>query len=280
MTCFAAMLVVLVTKSGYSSQQRSLFSLATTVAILIRQDSATLSAAMPLSDPAIACKRSSARNILADGLPLLAGAAVLSLLVWHWKGLVPSGFQHHRAHGLNWVAEIHAVALTGLIARPLAGTTVRLLGSTNKALLAVSVGAAVVATVICCAVVPLDYSFDQGRWGSLVWDIDAKLGRGGIGFMAACLGLGFLIWAGVAALSWQQRCLRPEIALFGCFMVGFLGQALSWQRYIEAELLLTLAVFFAARLDPRRAETAVLALWFALYAALSVAKAAFGLHAG
>lgn len=102
---------------------------------------------------------------------------------------------------MNWVAEIHAVALTGLIAWPLAGTTVRLLGSTNK-------------------------------------------------------------------------------ALFGCFMVGFLGQALSWQRYIEAELLLTLAVFFAARLDPRRAETAVLALWFALYAALSVAKAAFGLHAG
>jgi hypothetical protein len=81
MTCFAVMLVVLVTKSGYSSQQRSLFSLATIVAVLIRQNNATLSAAMLLSDPAIAGKRSSARNILADGLLLLAVAASRKI-VW------------------------------------------------------------------------------------------------------------------------------------------------------------------------------------------------------
>jgi hypothetical protein len=195
-----------------------------------------------------------------------------------WGNLLPPGGEILQASGINLVAEIHMIALTGLIGWPFALSTLRLLNTSRYGWLPVAIGA-VAATLACLLLVPLSYSQADGRWASLVWSIETRLGSLGPLYMAGVLVIGFWIWGGILTISLRERRVGPEIVLFLLFMVGFLVQSSSWQRYIEVELLVTLGCFFVSRWTPWKIEVVVVMAWFVSYAVLSMSKLLFAVAA-
>jgi hypothetical protein len=129
---FLGMLAAMQLAETNPSAARLFASVCAVGAVLFRQSSATLGAAILLASQGRFASIGAGsgeiklKGLLADALPLVCSAITVGLIVWHWNGLVPPGFGKHQAHGVNLIEAVHIVALTGLIGWPFMLTVNRL----------------------------------------------------------------------------------------------------------------------------------------------------------
>jgi hypothetical protein len=140
--------------------------------------------------------------------------------------------------------------------------------------------AGAIATVFAMAVaallvviLPLNYDQDHGRWGSIVWSIEAALDGYGIGKLAIgmAMGAGVLIWLAVFYRCFKERNIFPEVVLFGIFMSSTLIQTVSWERYVEFQIVATLAIVFV-RFELTRSELLILVGWYGVYLSAGIVR--------
>jgi hypothetical protein len=127
------------------------------------------------------------------------------------------------------------------------------------------------------AAAPLNYDKEAGRWGSFVWTMENFLSQYSVGGLFVCLtiSLGAIIWILVGLRCWHARRIAPEISLFAFFAAGLLFQNLSFQRYVEPQLLLSVSIF-CAREKLNCVEGKIGLGWFSAYGLLSFMKPFFG----
>ncbi len=280
--CYAFMMVLLLSADRDRWQTGAAFSVLGVVSVLWRQSSAPLAAALllnSLSERFFGGQPLSVRKLVIGTVPIVAALAVLAMIAHLWGGLVPPGYQKHESNGVNFVQVAHMAALTGLVAWPFAVPAFRLVDDRRASLMIASFAVAV--ALVCWLLLPLDFNRTDGRWGSLIWTLVAHLhGPLSFVFLVATMSVGFSIWIGTVAVCWRERRIAPEIILFALFAAAFLVQAFSWQRYVEVQILITLAVFFIRRGPLPHGEAALIVAWFGAYGLLNLAKVIYGLSAG
>jgi hypothetical protein len=260
-----------------SSSVAITFSGLTAGAMLFRQSNAVLGFSLI---PNVALKILVSRPRFSDlwsiGLALLPAVTALlgiGFLLLIWGHVVPPHFvNYHSAKGLNVVSGVHTLALSGLVCWPFALLLLRSQGFRRTVLVPVA-ATAIVLTLWCYLSVPLNYDKDAGRWGSLVWTMEQSLASSRLGglFVCATIFVGATIWTLVGVRCWQARQIAPEISLFSVFAAGLLFEHMSWQRYVEPQLLISLSVF-CAREKLNSLEGKIGLGWFSAYAVLSLMK--------
>ncbi|BAR54385.1 hypothetical protein ACVIWV_001046 [Bradyrhizobium diazoefficiens] len=276
LTFYTWMVVLLLKEPPLSPSVSIAFSGLTAGAMLFRQSNAVLGFSLiPNVAPRI-LSRSRSSDLSSIGLALLPALTALlgiGFLLLIWGHVVPPHFvNYHSAKGLNVVNGVHTLALSGLVCWPFALLLLRNQGYRPTILIPVAAAASVL-TLLCYLSVPLDYDKDAGRWGSLVWTIEQSLAPFHLGslFVCATIFVGATIWTLVGVRCWQVRQIAPEISLFCVFAAGLLFEYMSWQRYVEPQLLISLSVF-CAREKLNSLEGRIGLGWFSAYAVLSIMK--------
>lgn len=277
LTFYIWMVVLLLKAPPLSPFAAITFSGLTVGAMLFRQSNAVLgfslipnvALGMLVSRP----RSSDLRSIGLAMLPAVTALLGIGVLLLIWGHVVPPHFvSYHSAKGLNAVNGVHTLALSGLVCWPFALRLLRSQGYRRTVLIPVA-AMAVVVTLLCYLSVPLNYDKDAGRWGSLVWTMEQSLASFGLGslFVCATIFVGATIWTLVAVRCWQARQMSPEISLFCVFAAGLLFESMSWQRYVEPQLLISLSVF-CAREKVNSLDGKIGLGWFSAYAVLSLMK--------
>jgi hypothetical protein len=245
------------------------FSFLATASTLFRHSNAPLSAAFAANT--MLQNRKNGRllfsNEIAFGLiPPFCAACVIGLVLYVFGGLTPPDFrEEHQSGSINLVQIGHMVALTGLLGWPFVLFGWRTMSEPHAHPM-LAIGASAFLATIFCLLVPMNYDPEHGRWGSAVWSIEEALRSHGLGKAAvwAELAIGFFVWIAIALQCGKARTVFPEIVLFGFFMASLLVQTVSWQRYIEVQLIVTLAIAFV-RFRPTRTELLLFTSWYSIY---------------
>lgn len=271
------MVALLLKEASPSSSVAIAFSGLTAGAMLFRQSNAVLGFALiPNAALRILVSRppfSDLRSIGPALLPAITALLGIGFLLLIWGNVVPPHFvNYHSAKGLNVVSGVHTLALSGLVCWPFALLLLRSQGYRRTVLVPVA-ATAIVVTLLCYLSVPLYYDKGAGRWGSLVWTLEQYLSSFHLGglFICATIFVGTTIWALVGVRCWQERQIAPEISLFCVFAAGLLFEHMSWQRYVEPQLFISLSVF-CAREKLNSLEGKIGLGWFLAYAVLSLIK--------
>jgi hypothetical protein len=269
------MLVILIGQNK-SARTSIVFSILTAASMLFRQSNATLSLAFAANQVLDNLKGGrplvTRQFVIGLVLPLLTAASIVGMLIYIWGGLVPPEARFHQPSVVNPVALAHMLALTGLIGWPFAIWGWRILTAAPR-LRGLAIVGAVLGALLLWLLLPLNFDHDHGRWGSIVWSIEEALRQTGFGTATVCaeMAVGIFIWSGVVYRCLQAGTVFPEVLFFSLFTVSLMGQAISWQRYVEQQLLATLAIS-VVRSGPRRTELVLATVWFGLYFLVSIIK--------
>lgn len=210
-------------------------------------------------------------GVLPAALATLPATAVLITFVSVWGGLTPPEFAGHRAEGLvNVTPIVHALALIGLFSipyyRPSDFENIRhvLVDGALSGLLA----------AVLWYGVRLTPSHDEGRFSSVVWTIS---GYSPLVFerpvlVLALLFLGLFMMAVALRRAQTSRSVTGELLLLGAVIVSQGGQALSWQRYVEPQILIFLSVNLARSKARSWIFDGVLVVFFSVWLLLSVMR--------
>jgi hypothetical protein len=277
LTFYIWMVVLLLKEPPLSSSVAIIFSGLTVGAMLFRQSNAVLGFSLiPVVAFRMLVNRPRSSDLWSIGLALLPAVTALlgiGFLLLIWGHVVPPHFvNYHSVRGLNVVSAVHTLALSGLVCWPFALILLRGQGFRRTVLVPVA-ATAIVLTLLCYLFVPLTYDKDAGRWGSLIWTIEHFLASSHLGslFVCATIFVGATIWMLVGVRCWQARQIAPEISLFCVFAAGLLFEYMSWQRYVEPQLLISLSVF-CAREKLNSLDGKIGLGWFSAYAVLSLVK--------
>jgi hypothetical protein len=205
------------------------------------------------------------KRAMAVTAALIPGLVLLCLWIAAWRGMVPPEFQKFHAMTLRASVPVQAICVFGLYSLVYAPTDpeLRRLGIGMHLRVA---GPALAVAAILWTLDGSTYDQASGRWGSVVW----LLARHGPSVGDKSLVVLALLSVGSHAVAMQvldavrRRMLPPELLAFLAYTTGYAVQAFAWQRYVEPQALLTLAV-----LSSRRAATS---RWTAL-PALAIAAA-------
>jgi hypothetical protein len=200
---------------------------------------------------------------------VICSPAVILLSVWavHWGGLAPPNFKVLNGASFNLAVPVHAIALTGLWALPFALPAYSLAGALNAETWRRIAAVSLISFPLWLAS-PTTWDIGNGRWGSVIWEAAAHsphLGRHSVvvlGFIA----IGIAVLAAMLAHAYEQSYFPAETLLLPFYFIGYSAQPLAWQRYVEPQIFLTLAVF-SARLPLARPSYSVVPAGLAIVSA-------------
>lgn len=198
---------------------------------------------------------------------LLVAAPVLAFLpfVYAWGGLVPPEFTKHEDFDLNLSALLNGWALLGLFSLPL----LRLLWTQQSKHQALAIAAVSLAGSVCAMLfISADFNAEQGRFGSLIWQISSAevrlYGSPVIPFVLFFFG----IFALLSCFSIGDRLLPiPVSTSYLVYSLALMMQSYAWQRYSEifALLLISLAATNLLRVGDRIDIAGFMAFYFLFF---------------
>jgi hypothetical protein len=199
-------------------------------------------------------------------LPLIPSILILGFLIHIWGGLVPPDQAYHFAPLSAPIALAHILGFTGLIGAPFALSLWRLLRQTEINPSAAIITAVIIA-VFAVAILPLNASVSDGRYGSMLWTIEDHLHSNSVRllYLFSAISLGTAIWFAVITICVRLQYAPPTLVIFGLYWLTLLVEERCFQRYIEEPILLTLSVFILLLARLPKFERIVWIIWFGLY---------------
>ena len=207
-------------------------------------------------------------------LPICVSLPILIYFVVIWNGVVPPGFERHTGSiSEAGVVLAHVLAFSGVLGAPYTICLMRLLRWKTLTLLGLFL-VALVAAIASTTYLPLDPNPVDGRYGSIIWTIEAKLPGEHIRhfFMFAVIALGTWIWISAWCVCYREGRTDAVLLAFGLYTLTLMLQKFNFQRYLEIPVILTLTVFVGLHGSLSRWEQRILLVWYGFYALVSLAK--------
>jgi hypothetical protein len=192
-------------------------------------------------------RRPTAKQLMATAWALIPPVLLMFYFYAIWGGLTPPMHQHDNRSEFAPGVPLQAFALLGLYALPFGFYLWAALKDVDRRSFPFILGA--VAAVIFALWLggDTDYNKEMGRWGSLVWVLAAKgpvlAGHSPIVLLLALAGGAVL--SVMFAQAAKARYFPAAAIMLALYILGYSVQILAWQRYLEPQVFLTLAIFAA-----------------------------------
>lgn len=161
---------------------------------------------------------------------------------------MPPGFKDHGVADTNFAAAAQSIALLGFFGVPV---LYPMLSGARQTQILVGVGVALVALVLVFTFSQTSFSFEEGRWGSIIWTLsqieERTFGLPISVYLLSAVGAFLLTWASMEG----SFTLRIAVIGYSVYSATLALQSYAWQRYSEVFALFIVS-FVAARVLPER----------------------------